>query len=201
MENYVITISRQFGSLGRSISKKMSENLGISFYDRDIVEATAKRMGLPTSMISDQEEQSNSIFYRRQYPLGIGLVSMQQEIFSVQENIIRDLTAKESCIIVGRCGNSILRDHKNSLNVYIYAPYKKRLANCIDTLHMDKKTAYKYIKTVDRARENYRRRFGGQSESLLEEYDLLIDSSKYGVDGTAQILCNIVKENEIRDKI
>ncbi|MDO5291790.1 MAG: cytidylate kinase-like family protein [bacterium] len=198
MEKYVITISRQFGSLGRLISKKMSESLGISFYDRDIVEATAKRMGLPTSRISEEEEQSGSLFYGRQYPLGMGLLSMQQEIFSVQENIIRDLAKNESCIIVGRCANSILKDHKNCLNIYIYAPYKKRLANCIETLQMDKKTAYKYIKTVDRARENYRRRFGGQSESLLEEYDLLIDSSKYGVEKTAQILCNIVRENQIK---
>lgn len=200
MDYYVITISRQFGSLGRSISKKLSELLKVSFYDRDIVESTAKRMGLPTSLISEEEERANSLFYGRQYPLGMGFISMQQEIFSVQQNIIRDLAKKESCIIVGRCANSVLKDYKNCLNVYIYASYEKRLKNCVETLNMDRKTAQKYIKTVDRARENYRIKFGGQSESLLEEYDLLIDSSKYGVEGTALILYDIVKNYVMSEK-
>ena len=70
MEQYVITISRQFGSMGRSIAKELSENLGIEFLDRDIVEATAKRMGLPVSVISDEEESMKSTFFRRQYANG-----------------------------------------------------------------------------------------------------------------------------------
>ena len=98
MEQYVITISRQFGSMGRSIAKELSENLGIEFLDRDIVEATAKRMGLPVSVISDEEESMKSTFFRRQYPLGMGMSSLKDEIFYTQKNIIRDFAAKGSCI-------------------------------------------------------------------------------------------------------
>ena len=98
MEQYVITISRQFGSMGRSIAKELSENLGIEFLDRDIVEATAKRMGLPVSVISDEEESMKSTFFRRQYPLGMGMSSLKDEIFYTQKNIIRDFAAKVSCI-------------------------------------------------------------------------------------------------------
>ena len=105
MEQYVITISRQFGSMGRSIAKELSENLGIEFLDRDIVEATAKRMGLPVSVISDEEESMKSTFFRRQYPLGMGMSSLKDEIFYTQKNIIRDFAAKGSCIIVGRCAD------------------------------------------------------------------------------------------------
>ncbi len=194
MENYVVTISRQFGSLGRSIAAKLSELLEIEFYDRDIVEATANRLGQPVSVISREEENAGGLFFPRQYPLGMGLLSMQQEIFQVQENIIKDLTAKESCIIVGRCGNYILKDHPNSLHIYIYAPYEKRIQNCIDTLRMDLKTARRYIKEVDRARENYRKRYGGQQDSLLDGYDLLIDSSRFGVEGTAEMLAELVRK-------
>ncbi len=190
---YVITIARQFGSLGRSISKELALRLGIPFYDRDLVEATARRMGQPISLISEEEESAKSHFFGRQYPLGMGLLSMQQEIFQVQKNIILDLVKKESCILVGRCANSILRNYPNSLHVYIYAPYEKRLENCIEELHMEPRLAQKYIRNVDRARENYHKKFGGQYEGSLDGYDLLIDSSKYGVEGTAEILYEIVE--------
>lgn len=193
MERYVITISRQFGSLGRSIAQKMSELLHIEFYDRDIVEATAKRLGQPISVISNEEENANLIFFRRQYPLGMGLLSMQEEIFSVQQNIIQDLAAKESCIIVGRCANYILKEQPRSFNIYIYAPYERRLHNCTKILGMDLKTAKKYMKEVDRARENYRKRHCGQQTTMMEGYDLMVDSSKFGVEGTAQMLADIVR--------
>lgn len=85
MEQYVITISRQFGSMGRSIARELSEILGIEFLDRDIVEATAKRMGLPVSVISDEEESMKSTFFRRQYPLGMGMSSLKDEIFLTQK--------------------------------------------------------------------------------------------------------------------
>lgn len=95
MEQYVITISRQFGSMGRSIARELSEILGIEFLDRDIVEATAKRMGLPVSVISDEEESMKSTFFRRQYPLGMGMSSLKDEIFLTQKNIIRDLQPRD----------------------------------------------------------------------------------------------------------
>lgn len=194
MERYVITISRQFGSLGRTISQRLSELLDINFYDRDIVEATAKRLGQPVSVISDEEENAGSYFLPRKYPLGIGLVSMQEEIFLVQQNIIKDLASKESCIIVGRCGNYILKEHPNSLHIYIYASYEQRLSNCTDILKMNPKIAKKYIKEVDRARDNYRRRYGGEQEALMDGYDMMIDSGKFGVEGTAQLIAEIVRQ-------
>ena len=194
MEQYVVTISRQFGSLGRTIAEKMSELLQVEYLDRDIVEATAKRMQQPVSVISDEEENVKSAFFRRKYPLGMGIPNIQDEIFCVQKNIIRDFAAKASCIIVGRCADSILRDYKNHLNVYIYAPYEERLRNCIEVLHMDGKTAKKMMKDVDKARENYNKRYCAEVNTIFDNKDIMIDSSKFGIDGTARILTNIVKE-------
>ena len=193
MENYVVTISRQFASFGRSIAQKMSEELQIEFYDRDIVEATAKRMGQPIPVISNEEENSNPVFFRRKYPLGMGVANIQDEIFNVQTNIIRDIAEKESCIIVGRCAGSVLRDHARCLNIYVYSPYENRLKNCTDVLQMDLKVAKKMIRDVDKARENYRHRYCPGAGNAYDGYDIMIDSSRFGVDMTAKILVDIVK--------
>lgn len=192
MEQYVITISRQFGSMGRTIAKQMARELGIEFYDRDIVEETAKRMGLPVSVISAKEENANSIYFRRQYPLGMGVSNMQDEIFNIQKNIIEDLAKKESCIIVGRCADSILADSKNRLSIYIYAPYEKRLQNCTEILKMEEKTARKMIREVDRSRELYHRRYCPEYTDAFSNRDVLIDSSRFGIEKTAEILVKLV---------
>lgn len=194
MEKYVITISRQFASMGRTIAQEMAKELGIEFYDRDIVEETAKRTNQAVSEISEIEEKGGSIFARRQYPLGMGLSSMQHEVFMVQSNIIKDLANKESCIIVGRCADSILKDYDRVLNIYVYAPYEKRLKNCVELLGMDEKYAKKMIKEVDKAREIYRLKYSDGVKEVFDHRDIMIDSSKFGPEKTAKILCGIVRE-------
>lgn len=195
-QKYVVTISRQFGSMGRSIAHRLSEILEIEYLDRDIVEATAKRMGLPVSVISEEEEngKSGSNFFRRMYPLGIGVPNLKDEIFEVQKNIIRDFASKESCIIVGRCAESILSDFENRLSVYIYAPFEVRLKNCTDLLNMDLKTARGMIKEVDTARENYHRTFCPNYTSHFDYRDIMLDSGSFGIEGTAKIIADIVRE-------
>ena len=193
MENYVITISRQFASFGRSIAQKLSQELSVEFYDRDIVEATAKRMGQPIPVISNEEENVPPDFFRRKYPLGMGVANIQDEIFSVQSNIIRDIALRESCIIVGRCAGYVLRDHPRSLNVFIYAPYEQRLQNCTETLQMDLKVAKRMIKEVDRARENYRHHYCPDLQNAYDGYNLMIDSSRFGIEHSAKILADIVR--------
>ncbi len=193
MEKYVVTISRQFGAMGRTIAQKMSEKLGIEFYDRDIVEETAKRMNLPVSEISDEEERFGGFFTERKYPLGMGPMSLQHEIFQIQSNIIKDLASKESCIIVGRCSEYCLKDMDRVLSVYVYASEKQRLYNCINRLGMDEKTAKRMIKDVDKARESYRNRYCPGAENLFDYRDMCIDSGKFDIDGTTAILCNVVR--------
>lgn len=193
MEKYVVTISRQFASMGRTIAKYMSEELGINFYDRDIVEETAARMGQTVTEISNIEEKGGSIFANRRFPLGMGLVSMQQETFEVQSNIIRDLAEQESCIIVGRCADSILRDMPRCLNIYVYAPYEERLKNCTERLGMDLKMAKTMIRDVDKAREVYRLRYCEGVKDVFDLRNIMVDSSKFGPEKTAKILCGIVR--------
>ncbi len=194
MDNYVITVTRQFASMGRTISQKLSEDMGIEFYDRDIVEQTAKRMGEPIATISKNEEAVSPRFFNQMYPLGMDAANIQEEIYRVETNIIRDLTSKNSCIIVGRNANLILKDHPRTLNVYIYAPFEARLKNCTDQLEMTPKNARQMIRDVDKAREKFRQRFAPTPLSPYDGFDLMIDSSKFGIDGTATIIKDVAKK-------
>lgn len=194
MKQYVVTISRQFGSMGRMIAQQLSRELGVNFYDRDIVEETASRMGLPVSVISNTEENSKSIYFKQQYPLGMGIASMRDEIFLIQKNIIRDLAQRESCIIVGRCADSILMDMENHLNVYIYAPMDARLRNAVELAKLDEKTAKKMIREIDRSRELYHRRYCPEYVDASTNKDIMIDASRFGAEGTVRILARLVRE-------
>lgn len=194
MSKYVITISRQFGSMGRTIAAETAKLLEIEYLDRDIVSATALRMGKTVKQISESEENTGFFLLRKKYPFNMGIYSITDEIFAVQKNIIRDIASKQSCIIVGRCADSILSDFENHLNVYIYAPYEARLYNCTHDLMMDEKTAKKMIKDVDEARSNYQRKYCPEVKSVFDHKDIMIDSSKFGIEGTARLLADIVRE-------
>ena len=193
-DKFVVTIARQFGSLGRPIARMVSETLGIEYYDRDIVDMSAKKLDLPVSTISDYEESAKSAFFNMSYPLGMGTTAIQDSIYTAQKKIIVDLAEKESCIIVGRCADHILKDHKNIINIFIYAPYADRLKNCVERLNMQPDEARKMISDVDKARESYHRHYCGYSMSDKDYKHIMIDSSLLGIDGTCEVLVELIKK-------
>ncbi len=194
MEKYTVTISRQFASLGRTIAEKLSDELGVPFYDRDIVEETAKRLGETISTIGTEEEMKQPVFWKRRYPLGTGVANLQDEIYEVQTNIIKDLAAKESCIIVGRNANHMLRDQERVLNIFIYAPYDERFKNCVEVLEMKPQIAKKMIRDVDMAREHFRKYYAKEFLTPYDGYDLMIDSSSFGVDGSVALIKDLIEK-------
>ena len=192
--NYTICIARQFGSLGRPIAQKLAQKLGIEYYDRDIVEAVSSEMHLPVSMISDLEETAGKpSFFNMRFPLGTQTSAKQDMIFDVQKDIILDLARKSSCIIVGRCSDFLLQNEPNVLNIFIYAPYKARLENCVNKLEMSEEDAKRTIMKVDKARSAYHKRYAGYSPADPLHKHLMIDSSLLGVEGTADLIAEIVQ--------
>ncbi|WP_320129098.1 cytidylate kinase-like family protein [uncultured Sphaerochaeta sp.] len=194
MENYVVTLNRQFGSLGRTIAEQMAVNLGVEYYDRDIIDTVSHRLSLPVSVISDREEAAGGTYFSRRFPLGNVTNQEQDEIFEVQKNLILDLAERESCIIVGRCSEFVLKDKKNVFSIYIYAPYEERLKNCVDYLYMDPKEAKKEIVAVDKARDAYHMHYAGYLPSDLRHNHILVDSSVLGVTQTAMRLADIIRD-------
>lgn len=194
MEKFTITITREFGSLGRSIAKELSRELGVEFYDRDIVEEVANKLNLPVSTISNEEEKSKHSFLPRMFPLGTDETYMQDIIFDVQKGIILELAKKSSCILVGRCSDYLLEREKNNINIFIYAPYEKRLKNCVNTLGMTENEAKRMITSVDRARNTYHKKYAGYLPGDPEHKNLMIDSSLLGVGGTAKLIAQMVNQ-------
>lgn len=194
---YVVTITRQFGSLGRPIAKKMSEKLGIEYYDRDIVDQAAKKLNLPVSVVDEEEESAKKIvanpFSRMMFPLGKGISSTQDKIFEAQQNIIQFLAEKESCIIVGRCSDFTLSEMENAIHIYIYAPYEVRVQHCVEDLKLDINEARKMIVAVDEARDSYHMNFAGYLPDDKNHKDIMIDSTLLGIEGTADYLVEAVK--------
>lgn len=192
MQKYVITITRQFGSLGRPIAHQLSELLEVEYYDRDIVEQVSRKMNLPISQISESEEKAKSLFFNMKYPLGTATTQIQDQIFKTQREIILDLAEKESCIIVGRCSDYILEGLKNHISIFIYAPYEARLKNCVDNLHMTRAEGEKMIAEVDRARDSYHMRYANYLPGDFKHKDLMINSSVLGVEGTAGYIADLI---------
>lgn len=192
-KKYIVTITRQFGSLGRPIAREMSELLKIEYYDRDIVEATSKKMNLPVSKISEHEETYSTNLFSMLLPLGSDSIAKQDEIYNVQKQVIREMAEKESCIIVGRCADYIFRDHRNVLNIYIYAPVDARYKNCVEVLKMKPEEATKMIYKVDKARTAYHKRYAKYAPGDPDSKQIMIDSSMLGVRGTAEVLAEIVQ--------
>lgn len=194
---YVITITRQTGSMGRLIAQKMSEKLGVDYYDRDLVDQAAKKLKFPVSLVDTIEETAKKIktdlFFGMGYSLGKETSTAQDKIFNAQQDIIRFLAESEACIIVGRCADFALSDVENSMHIYIYAPYEVRVQNCMKELNLDIGEARKLIVAIDEARESYHMNYAGYMPDDIRHKQIMIDSSLLGVEGTADYLAEAVK--------
>lgn len=198
-KHYVITVNRQFGSLGRPIAKKMASLLGIEYYDRDIVDEAARKLSLPASVVDEKEETAESLtvnpYSRMLFPLGRqNTTSQQDKIFEAQKNIIRFFAEKNSCVIVGRCSDFILYDQENLIRIFIYASYKSRLEHCINQLGISEKDAHDMIISVDKARKAYHLKYAGYEPGDLNHTDIAVNSSLMGVDLTAAFLAKGIEQ-------
>ena len=154
----------------------------------------ARETNLAVSTISNAEEKSGSKWAFMKFPLGNSTVQIQNQIFETQKKIIIDLAEKQSCIIVGRCAESILSDQKNLISIYIYAPWESRYENCIHELRMEPKEAAKMIHDVDLARDTYHMRYAGYHPEDINHKDIIVNSAFLGIEGTANMLANMIKE-------
>ena len=156
----------------------------------------AKYGGKPTAKAmveSAKRHVKTNNFRRMMYPLGTQADELQNKLFETQENIIKFLVERESCIIVGRCSDFILADEPHILRIYIYAPYEVRIKNCVEELHLEESEAKKMIKEVDQARDNYHMHYTGYLPNDQRFKEIMIDSSLFGTEGTADYLVEAVK--------
>lgn len=189
----IITITRQFGSLGRPIAHEVADKLGMKYYDRDIIDIAARNMGMNIDELLDYEGKKLTVYDKMMYPLGLGDAVAQNRLYKMEKSVILELATNDKCVFVGRGVDYLLKDLKNVINIYIYAPYEERLKNCIETLHLSEHDAKKYIKGVDKARAEFYKRNCGNDYTVTRYRHLLIDSSALGEELTIDTICNIAK--------
>ncbi|MCD8097116.1 MAG: cytidylate kinase-like family protein [Lachnospiraceae bacterium] len=201
MKKQIVTISRQYGSGGRYISKKLAEKLGISCYDEELIDMVAKESGFAEEFIAEKGERitgsllfniASNLSYTNNVFSGNG-TSLQDEIYFTQSRIIKDLAEKGPCVIVGRCADYVLREREDCLNVFIHADEKSRIARAVTYFGITEEDAPSAIKKKDKARYNHYKFYTDQEWGLAANYDLCLDSGELGIDGCVEIIAHVLE--------
>lgn len=205
MTNAIITISREYGSGGKKIGQIVAERLGIPFYDKQLIEETAKEAGLSEDVVRESEEKlGNGVFYNFVLGAIYGVAYPEkpkmkdlptaERIFLAQKKIIEELAAKGPCVIVGRCADYILKDKKDVLKVFIYADKKEREKRAIEEYNRIPEYIEQAVSYMDKRRRLHYETYTTQNWGDRTNYHLLLDSGKFGIEGCAEIICNGAKK-------
>lgn len=178
---YIITISRQYGSGGHYIGKRLAERLGIAFYDNELLAKVSEESGMSKAILENYDEKKDG-FFSGIIPTTYGFdMSMGQKVFLAQFDAIRKIAQEESCVIVGRCADYILKDVPNVLSVFIHAPIESRIKRAIEFYGVDPKKAKDVILRMDKKRRNYYNFYSDKNWSKADSYDLAL-TSDIGID-------------------
>ncbi len=191
----IITISRQFGSGGRSIGKAVAEKLGYSYYDSELVEEVAKKTGLHPSYIEDAGEYApgKSILSYAFSSSNSGALNTSDYLWSAQCNVIMELAEKGNCVIVGRCADYILRERDDCLNAFIYADKEYRAKRIVELYGVRDKSPQKRLEEKDGKRKVNYKYFTGRLWGEPENYHVCLDSSAIGHDKCVEVIVNLAK--------
>ena len=187
----IITISREYGAGGHSIGKRVAEELGIEFYDRDIIRNTVRESGLDAGVVEHEEEEISraDAIWRMITPAAY--TDRRETIHGIERKVILMLAKKGPCVILGRCADTILEEFDmESLNVFIYADTIHRAARVSELLNTKNPSEIqKAMKKTDNARRNYYQQFTGKHWGDTRNFNLSIDSGLLGYDTCVKLIC------------
>ena len=190
----IITIGRQHGSSGREIARLLAEKLNYKCYDKEIVDEAANHSDFSRDLIDafDEKRMSAFILHAGGYGLNENF-RLNMQVVSAQFDAMRNIAEKGNCIFVGRCADYILRDHDDLVSVFILGDMDERL-KCLERRQgLDEIEARKKIKEVDKDRSSFYRYYSDQTWGDAQNYDMCINSSKLGVEGTVQVILDYIK--------
>ncbi len=191
----IITISREYGAGGHSIGRRVAEELGIEFYDRDIIRDTARDSGLDMDTIEREEEEISraDAFWRMITPAAY--VDRRETIHDIERRVILLLASKGPCVILGRCADAILEEaNVEALNVFIYAGDLHRAARVAELIGSKNPTAIqKAMKKTDQARRSYYQQFTSKHWGECRNYSLALDSGLLGYDTCVKLICEAAR--------
>jgi len=205
----VITIGRQFGSGGCEVGTKLAQELGLDFYDKNILRMNSDESGIKESYYYMADEKAgNKLLYRIIHSLipengtpslGSDLIS-SDNLFRFQSSVIRKLAQEESCIIIGRCADYVLDGTENLVRLFVYAEIEERINKVREKGYFPEEDILKNIKRIDRERRDYYRYYTGKSWENLENYDLMINTTKLSYDDMVECVVDYLKMRGILAK-
>ncbi len=192
----VVTIGRQFGSGGRIVGKKLAEQLGIPYYDKELINLASKESGICGEFFEKADEKNsgsllkalamgfsmnNAIFQSNDY-------LSNESLFQIQSEVIRKVAAEGSCVLVGRCADYILRDEPDCVHVFISASWQDRVRRAMEYNRVPEKEAEEFLKKADKSRASYYNYYTDKVWGAAGSYDLCVNSSLYGIDRTVDFI-------------
>ncbi len=189
MDNFVITIARQYGSGGRTIGEELAKKLGISYYDKDIIRMASDESGIRQELFgrADENVSTRQRFFAKSGLYKGELIPPQSKDFTSDENlfnyqakVIRHLAETESCVIIGRCANMILKDYSNVLSVFVYGDWDFRIREASKKLSGTTKDIEKFMQKDDKRKEDFCKRFMGVDWADMTRYNLCLDNGTLG---------------------
>ena len=189
MERFIITVARETGSGGHNVTRRLSEALGIPYYDRDLLRKASEVSGIHERLFGAADERiglremlsaAEKVYTGEILPPDSDDYTSDDNLFNYQAKVIKELAAKESCVIIGRCADYILKDYPNVVSVFVHADKKFCLDRAMERHSMDEKEMQKYIEKTDNYRGDFYRYHTGHEWADARNYDLCLNSGKLG---------------------
>ena len=195
LENQIIiTLSREYGSGGRYIGKLVAEKLGIKLYDKEFVAKLAEETGLSSEYIENNEQKRGALeTLNNGYYSGL---SNSDELFIKESELIKKVASENSCVIVGRCADFILKENKNVFKVFVYSNMENKIKRTTNIYGLDKNKAEKEINRINKLRANHYKYYTEKEWKDPSNYDICINSDSIGVENAANLICEIVKVHQ-----
>ncbi len=190
-DHVVITVSREYGSGGRYVGRLIADKLGIKFYDKEIITKLAEATGLSEEYIENNEQKRDaSAILNNGFYMGL---DNADELFVKETELIKELAAKDSCVIIGRCADFILKDEKNVIKVFVYSGMEDKIKRATQIYGYEEDKAKKEIERIDKLRANHYKHYTDKDWKDFSNYDICINSDLLGVEKSAEVICNMAK--------
>lgn len=193
----VVTIGRLYCSGGSDIGRITAEKLGVKCYDHEIVDMAAERVGLTVDEMNKYEE---AVLNPLKSPLNIfnkeDKLSVTEKIFAAETQIIYEITAREDCVIVGRCADFILKNKVKTLDVFIYSSFEKRMELIMNKFDVPYEEVESRLKKYDKKRADFYNTNTNKKWNDMHSYDMCLDSGKLGFETCAEIIADTVRKSK-----
>ena len=203
-DNIIVTIARQYGSGGHEVGEMIAKEHNLAFHDKSLIEIAAQKSGIDLEVLKKADEDVTQSFLYSiavgnfdMYPLSINMspyeMPINDKLFNLQADIIREEAEKAPSVFVGRCADYILNGYKKVLKVYIYADMDSRANRIAEKEGISEQDARVLIYKTDKRRANYYNYYTSLKWGKSENYNLMIDTSVVGVEGAAKIVSEYIK--------